>query len=180
RRDLFVIVTETLRGLPRLYRGQLPEAHAGRMGVYIALGSFPAAITGLLIESRIDEYFHTEPISRSALALLALMLVVVGMLLGVAARYSRRNGNRAFDSIGLRDVLVIGVAQATALLPGVSRSGSTIIAGLFSGLSRPVAARFSFILGIPLVFGAGMREMYQLWQEGIPRDERAVFAVGII
>lgn len=180
RQDLLYIARGTLRGLPTMRRRRMPEDHAARLGVYIVLGSIPAAVTGLLIESRIDEYFHTEPLSRAALTMLSVMLIAVGLLLGVADRYGRRRAGRGFESIGLRDALVIGAAQATALFPGVSRSGSTIIAGLFSGLSRPVAARFSFILGIPIVFGAGMREMVALAREGIPAEERMVFAVGIV
>ncbi|HUG13376.1 MAG TPA: undecaprenyl-diphosphate phosphatase, partial [Thermomicrobiales bacterium] len=78
------------------------------------------------------------------------------------------------------DALIIGIAQATALFPGVSRSGSTIIAGLFSGLSRPVAARLSFILGVPIIFAAGLREMVRLARAGIPADERMVFVVGVL
>lgn len=180
RRDLWAIALGTLRGLPTMGRGRMPEDHAARLGIYLVLGSIPAAVVGLLIEERIDEFFHTEPLSRGALAMLAVMLISVGLLLGVADRYGRRGPGRTFESIGLRDALLIGVAQSTALFPGVSRSGSTIIAGLFSGLSRPVAARFSFILGVPIVFGAGMREMVNLARAGIPADERMVFAVGVL
>lgn len=178
--DIKAMVQGFFRGLPHLRKGKLPEDHSARLGLFIIAGTFPALIVGLLVESRIDEYFHTEPLSRTALAILALMLIIVGLLLGVADRYGRRRAGRGFESIGLRDALIVGLAQATALFPGVSRSGSTIIAGLFSGMTRPVAARFSFLLGIPIVFGAGMREIYRLLQEGIPRDERVVFAVGII
>jgi undecaprenyl-diphosphatase len=180
RRDLLAIAAGSVRGLPTMRRGRMPEDHAARLGIYIVLGSIPAAVVGLLIESRINDFFHTEPLSRPALAALAVLLIVVGLLLGAADRYGRRHPGRSFESIGLRDALVIGLVQSTALFPGVSRSGSTIIAGLFIGLSRPVAARFSFILGIPIVFGAGTREIYNLTQEGIPADERIVFAVGVV
>ncbi|HUG15001.1 MAG TPA: undecaprenyl-diphosphatase UppP [Thermomicrobiales bacterium] len=180
RRDLLAIARGTLRGLPAMRRRRMPEDHAGRLGVYIIIGSIPAAGAGLLIEGYIDQLFHTEPLSRWALAVLAVMLIAVGLLLGAADRYGRRRSGREFEQIGLRDALLIGAAQATALFPGVSRSGSTIIAGLFSGLSRPVAARFSFILGIPVVFGAGMRELSRLARDGIAADERTIFAVGVV
>jgi undecaprenyl-diphosphatase len=114
------------------------------------------------------------------MGILAVMLIGVGLLLGAADRYGRRRQGRGFESIGLRDALVIGLAQSAALFPGVSRSGSTIIAGLFSCMTRPVAARFSFLLGIPIIFGAGMREIITLFQDGIPPEERAIFAVGIV
>jgi undecaprenyl-diphosphatase len=178
--DLKAMVLGFFKGLPELRHGRLPEDHAARLGLYIIAGTFPALIVGVLIESRIDEYFHTEPLSRTALAMLALLLLGVGLLLGVADRYGRRREGRGFESLGLRDALIVGLAQATALFPGVSRSGSTIIAGLFRGMSRPVAARFSFLLGIPIIFGAGMREVLRLFQQGIPPDERGVFAVGIL
>jgi undecaprenyl-diphosphatase len=178
--DLKQMALGALRALPGLARGRLPDDPIARLGLYVIPGTIPAAVVGLLAESAIDEYFHQEPLSRTALLLMTLMLIVMGLLLGVADRYGRRNGQREFHALGLRDAVLVGVAQAFALLPGVSRSGSTITAGLFSGMSRPVAARFSFLLGVPIVFGAGMMGVLDLVQEGIPAGERDVFFAGVL
>lgn len=181
-RDLREIILGTLRGLPDLAHGRFPNDPMGRIGVFIALASIPAAIVGLLAESAIDEYFHQDPISDTAIAISAVVLIVMGLLLGAADRYGRRRAgtNREFRTIGLGDALLIGCAQAFALLPGVSRSGSTITAGLFTGLSRPVAARFSFLLGVPIVLAAGLAEMTDLVREGVPANERGPFIAGVL
>jgi undecaprenyl-diphosphatase len=157
----------------------------GQLGLFIALGTIPAVVLGLTAESAIDEYFHQDPVSRTALALSAVTMIAMGLLLGAADRFGRRNGkpgdvDRELHHLGLRDALVVGLAQSFALLPGVSRSGSTITAGLFAGMSRPVAARFSFLLGVPIVLGAGLREMLDVARDGIPAGERGVFAAGIL
>jgi undecaprenyl-diphosphatase len=81
--------------------------------------------------------------------------------------------------VGLGDGLIVGIAQAFALLPGVSRSGSTITASLFLGMERASAARFSFLLGIPAIAGAGLLETLHLLRAGMPPEERLVFAVGM-
>jgi undecaprenyl-diphosphatase len=180
RRDLWAMLTGVLGSWRQLLRGRLPHDPMGRLGLYIALGSVPAAVVGLLAKSAIDEYFHQDPISRAALAISALMLIVMGLLLGAADRYGARHDGRSFHTLGLRDALLVGLAQAFALLPGVSRSGSTITAGLFAGMSRPVAARFSFLLGVPIVLGAGLTEMLDLAREGIPAGDRDVFVAGIL
>ena len=101
----------------------------------------------------------------------------MGLLLGAADRDGRRNAQTAGEErqlrqLGLRDALIVGLAQSFALLPGVSRSGSTITAG-FAGMSRPVAARFSFLLGVPIILGAGLREMLDIARDGIPAESVA-------
>jgi undecaprenyl-diphosphatase len=185
RNDLLAMLLGVLRSWRGLLRGQLPDDQMGRLGLYIAIGTIPAVIAGLLAENAIDEYFHQEPISRTALALSATTLIAMGALLGAADRFGRRysvleSGERQLHQLGLRDALIVGLAQSFALLPGVSRSGSTITAGLFAGMSRPVAARFSFLLGVPIILGAGLKEMLDVVQDGIPAGERGVFVAGVI
>jgi undecaprenyl-diphosphatase len=181
-RDLREIILGTLRGLPDLAHGRFPNDPMGRLGIFIALGSIPAAIVGLLANDAIDEYFHQDPVSDTAIAISATVLILMGLLLGAADRYGKRHmrPDRDIRTIGLGDALIVGCAQAFALLPGVSRSGSTITAGLFTGLSRPVAARFSFLLGVPIVMAAGLVEMIDLAREGIPAGERGVFVAGVL
>ncbi|HYI16248.1 MAG TPA: undecaprenyl-diphosphatase UppP [Thermomicrobiales bacterium] len=185
RNDLLAMLFGVLRSWRRLLRGQMPDDQMGKLGLYIALGTIPAIVIGLIAESAIDEYFHQDPVSRTALALSAITMIAMGLLLGAADRFGQRNsrrgtGDRELHRLGLRDALVVGLAQSFALLPGVSRSGSTITAGLFAGMSRTVAARFSFLLGVPIVLGAGLREILDVARDGIPADERGIFAAGIL
>ncbi len=97
---------------------------------------------------------------------------------------AERIGKHAIDlkNITLRTALGIGVAQALALVPGVSRSGSTITTGLFFGLKREAAARFSFLLSTPIVLGAGLKKLYDMLQgtEGIPADQTGGFVIGFL
>lgn len=181
RSDLLLMARGMLAGLPQIVRGRQPDEQMGRIGLWIIIASIPAGIVGLLAESTIDDYFHQDPISRTALALSAVVLIVMGLVLYAAERYGRRQGQgRTFADLRFRDAMLVGLAQAAALLPGVSRSGSTITAGLFSGLERPVAARFAFLLGVPIVAAAGAKQMLDLVREGIPADERGVFIVGVL
>jgi len=92
-------------------------------------------------------------------------LILTGVLLLLAER--RRHGGLALDQIGWFDALVIGLAQAVAIFPGISRSGITIAAGLGRGLERPAAARFSFLLSAPIIFGAGLFQLRALSAEGL-------------
>ena len=130
--------------------------HHLRMGSYrpesqllwlIALGSLPAAVTGLLLESWIEDNVR-QP------WLVAVALAVVGTVMLVADRRSRRD--RELRTVGLADAVLIGVAQACALVPGVSRSGATMSVALFRNFSRDAAARFAFLLGTPAFVGAAI------------------------
>ncbi|MBU1152189.1 undecaprenyl-diphosphatase UppP [Patescibacteria group bacterium] len=119
----------------------------GKLIMYILLGSVPAVILGFTAEDWIDGIFRN-------VGAVAVMMLIVGVvfLLGEYVAGKRKSG----VVIGFRKAFVIGLAQACALIPGVSRSGSTIVAGLFQGVSREAAARFSFLLGLPVMAGAGL------------------------
>lgn len=180
RRDLYAMARGALGGWRSLVRGRMPDDEMGRLGLYIAAGTVPAAIAGVLFESVIDEYFHQDPISSTAMAVLALLLIGMGLLLGLADRVGQRRGGRGLRQIGFLTAMAVGVAQMLAIIPGVSRSGSTITAGLFAGLDRAAAARFSFLLGVPIILGAGTKEMIDLAQEGVPAGERGIFVAGVL
>jgi undecaprenyl-diphosphatase len=141
-----------------------------RLPWYIGLASIPAAIVGVFFEDII------EALLRSPLVV-AVLLIAFALLLLVADRTSTRS--RSISDITLRDALLIGVAQAFALMPGVSRSGITITAGLFRNISRPDAARFSFLLGTPVTVGAFLYKMLEAFQQGFPRDEVLPFVLGV-
>lgn len=115
----------------------------------ILVGTIPAALAGLLLESVFD--------SISSPPVVAAFLLVTAALLLYSDRHAA--SNRSLDSLTLRDALTIGAAQAFAILPGISRSGSTIAAGIVRGLPRASAARYSFLLGTPIILGAGLKQI---------------------
>ncbi|HEX9990964.1 MAG TPA: undecaprenyl-diphosphatase UppP [Chloroflexia bacterium] len=145
---------------------------------FLAAASIPAALAGVVAESKIDELFHDPANIRTGILVIAIMMIVMGALLLLAERVGRHAMDLSQITFGT--ALAIGVAQALALIPGVSRSGSTITAGLFFGLKRDSAARFSFLLATPVVLGAGLKKLYDVVQspEGIPAAQVVGFGVG--
>ena len=129
---------------PRVFRAQWRVVPAHRILTAIIVGTFPAVLVALLFYSTITSLF-SEPYFTGA------MLIVTGTILFVCERWPSRNRN--LGEITLRDGLWIGLGQALAVLPGISRSGTTISAGLVRGLDRESAARFSFLLTIPAILG---------------------------
>ncbi|NEQ35607.1 MAG: undecaprenyl-diphosphate phosphatase [Okeania sp. SIO3I5] len=132
-----------------------------RMAIGIGLGTIPIVFFGLLIKVFIPD-FDNSPL-RSTLAI-AIASIVMALLLGMAERIGSRKRN--FEELDVKDGILMGLAQALALVPGVSRSGSTITGGLFMGLERATAARFSFLLGLPAITLAGLVELKTLLDEG--------------
>ncbi len=145
--DLARIVRAWFTGLRDPVARRTLEA---RMGWYIGLGTIPISVAGLVFQ---------EPIETGARnrALIAVALIVGGGVLWLAERRGRRC--RSLDSLQVGDGLLVGLAQAAALVPGVSRSGATIAAGLFLGLDRVAAARYSFLLSVPAVVLSGLFEL---------------------
>ena len=153
REDLWRIVTTWLRSLrePEL-RGTLDA----RMGWYIGLGTVPIAVFGFIFKDQIEE-------GARSLYLIGTTLIVLGLLLLLAEKVATHE--RPLERITRRDAIVIGFAQALALIPGVSRSGATITAGLFSGFDRAAAARYSFLLSVPAVVLSGLYELRDIGHE---------------
>ena len=178
--DLWAMLTAVLRSWRTLLHFQAPTEPEGRLGLYLVAGSIPAGIVGLALASTIDKRFHAGDVSNGAIAVVAIVIIVFGLLLGVADRYGRRAATREMEQLGLTDAVVIGLAQMLAVVPGISRSGSTITAALFRGLSRRTAARFSFLLGVPIIMGAGLKDAASLARDGIPQGERWVFVAGVL
>lgn len=143
-----------------------------RLFWYLVAATFPAGIAGLLFKNQI------ETTLRSPL-IIGVMLIVVGMVLWWAERVARLE--RSLAQVPLLDAMIIGCAQALALVPGTSRSGITISAGLFRGIDRASAARFSFLLSSPIILGASAKAALDVFLgEGIPPEIRAPFAVGLV
>ena len=131
--------------------GRLPHSDPDvRMGWLIIIGTVPIVVLGLFFEEMIDTVFRT-------LWLTATMLVVFAVLLAIADAYGRQR--KPLEQLSIRDGILFGFAQALALIPGVSRSGGTITAGLLMGYTREAAARYSFLLAIPAVFGSGFYKL---------------------
>lgn len=140
-----------------LLRGLTPNesgAQGRRLIVMLVLGTIPAVIAGLTLGPLIERSF-------TSLAVVGLGLLVTASLLLVSKRFNRNGAQagRTLDDVSTTDAVLVGVVQSAALVPGISRSGSTIVAGLGRGLSRETAARFSFLLSIPAILGATLYEL---------------------
>lgn len=151
------------------------ESNEFRMGLGIILGTIPIMIFGILIKILIPD-FDNSPLR--SLAAIALASIVMSLLLALAERVGQRK--RDFDNLTLPDGLWMGLAQSLALIPGVSRSGSTLTAGLFTGLERATAARFSFLLGIPAITLAGIVEFKDVLDAGIGSAGLVPLFIGVI
>jgi undecaprenyl-diphosphatase len=127
-----------------------PPEPAARHLLYIIAGTIPVGVAGILLKHRIEGSFRALPVIATA-------LIVVGLALAFVEK--RSSHARQLDDITFRDAMIIGCAQMLALVPGVSRSGITLLAALAIGLARPAAARFSFLLSIPAVAAAGLFEL---------------------
>ncbi|MGF1492454.1 MAG: undecaprenyl-diphosphate phosphatase [Microcoleaceae cyanobacterium] len=132
-----------------------------RIALGIALGTLPIVFFGVLIKVFVPDYDNS--ILRST-ASIAIASIVMALLLGIAEKVGTRQ--RDYEQLTRQDGILMGCAQALALIPGVSRSGSTLTAGLFMGLQRATAARFSFLLGIPAITIAGLVELQTLISDG--------------
>jgi undecaprenyl-diphosphatase len=139
---------------------------------FLAIATIPGAIVGKLLDKYADEYF------REHIFLIAGALIVVGLLMWAGEKASRMD--KPLTRISLLDALIVGCAQACALIPGVSRSGSTITAGLFRNMTREAAVRFSFLLSTPIIAGAALLKAHELHKEGLPHAMHAPFLVGIL
>ena len=156
RADLWRIATGFLASLRdrTLWR---TTSHDAKLGWYIVLGTIPISIIGFAFADQIENEIRS-------LELISTVLILFSIVLLAADRAGKRE--REVDSINARDGLVIGFAQALALVPGVSRSGATISFGLFRGLTRAAAARYSFLLSVPAVVLSGAFELRHIGDEG--------------
>ncbi|MGQ4648411.1 undecaprenyl-diphosphate phosphatase [Lyngbya aestuarii] len=169
--DLTQVTTGTLRAI----RESDYQSQDFRMALGIALGTLPIVFFGLLIKKFIPD-FDNSPMRSTAT--IASVSIVMALLMGLAEKIGQRK--RDFEALGTKDGVGMGLAQALALIPGVSRSGSTLTAGMFMGLERATAARFSFLLGIPAITLAGLVELVGLLQEGLGDAGIAPLIVGVI
>jgi len=163
RRD----VARMIAAVPRLFDAADPDA---RLIWLLAVGTIPAIAVGLLFKHQIEDHLRTPPVAAAMLALGAVLLLAAD-----------RTGSktRGEGSLTLAEALMIGCAQAVALVPGVSRSGATITVALLIGLRRADAARFIFLLAIPAILGAAASEAPKLIKAGLG-DTAPLFLIGVV
>ena len=148
---------QVLKGIGKAFRhGQWREPEA-RLGVAMVVGTIPILLVGLLIKLFWSEGYETSPLR--SVPFIAMVSIVMALLLALAERLGPRQKKLA--DVSGRDGLIVGLAQMLALIPGVSRSGSTLTASLFYGWQRADAARFSFLLGVPAISISGIVELNQ-------------------
>jgi undecaprenyl-diphosphatase len=157
-------------------RSASPSELQGRLALLIAIASVPALLTGLFGQETLDSLFRTDDRQGRAVAIIAVLLIAIGLLMLAAERTAAHQ--RKVHHLTWRDAVTIGLSQATALLPGVSRSGATITSGLFQGLNRTDAARFSFLLGTPLILAAGLKALSDAARAGLSGGEVLDLLVG--
>ncbi len=167
-RDLWNILVAWLKSFRHW---NIKEDANQRLAWLLVLASVPGAIAGVLLEKTADTAF------RSPL-LVGIVLIIAGVVLWIADRYNEQRDD--MDKLGWGKALLIGVAQAIALIPGVSRSGATITLGRFLKLKRDAAAKFSFLMSAPILLGAVAKKMYDLRHVTVTSTQRWDFVVGII
>lgn len=146
-RDIWTIGSGWVRGV---FSHAAREAPEWRMGWFVIIGSMPIVVLGLLLQDMIDQEFRN-------LWVIGTTLIVLGLVLGLAEKIGRKTS--PIEDLTMKHAILLGIAQAGALVPGVSRSGATISMGLFLGYERAAATRYAFLLAIPAVVGAGIYKL---------------------
>ena len=154
----------------KLLTGKTKDPDAKLAG-FIIVATIPAGIAGLLLDKYADEHLRKPP-------LIAVMLILLAFGLLLAERAAKQV--TTINNISLTDALSVGFAQALALIPGVSRSGVTITAGLFRGLTREAAARFSFFLSTPIIGAAVALKMLHLFRHGLSGGDALPWLAGVV
>lgn len=142
-----------------------------RLFWFLVLATVPAGAAGWRFEHAADEQLRSPTI-------IGIALIVVGLCMWAGERLGSRQHD--LGRVSLLDSLWVGVAQAFAVIPGVSRSGVTMTAGLFRGMTRETAARFSFLLSTPIITGAVLKKGFEIRHEGLPPEMRLPFLLGVI
>lgn len=163
-KDLLAILKATLD-----FRNSTPERN---LGLYILIATVPALLAGYLLKDAVEALFR-QPMLEAA-----IRLFTAAILLGLAEWLTRKN--RSLDSMTWLDALLIGLMQVIAVFPGASRSGTTIAGGMFRGFDRPSAARFAFLMSVPVMLAAGRYEMLDVIQMPNLADFLPLLAAGFV
>jgi undecaprenyl-diphosphatase len=155
-----------------------------RLAWLVVIGTIPGGIAGVLFESKLDALFHQPgvPITPIAMIIMAVIIAGFGVLLLLADHLARHV--QGMQDLNLKNTLLIGLSQALAVFPGVSRSGSTITTGLALGLKRETAAKFSFLLSAPIIAGAGLKSLWEIYSGlktgAVAQTDLILFPIGFI
>ena len=149
------------------------QSESFRLVLGLLLGTLPIIVAGVLVKPILNACH--SPLRR--LVVIGLACIVMSLLLALAEKQGKHN--RGFEELTLRDGIWVGIAQAFALIPGVSRSGSTLTAGIFLRMERDTAARFSFLLGLPAVLLAGAVELHALFKAGLNANGWLILLIGL-
>jgi undecaprenyl-diphosphatase len=168
-------LSQITRGIFQAVRTSNYQSQDFRLGMGIGIGTIPIIVGGLCLKLFVPD-LDNSPL-RSMIAI-ALASIFMSLLLALAERLSTPKRN--FEELKVKDGIWMGLAQTLALIPGVSRSGSTITAGLFANLERATAARFSFLLGIPAITLAGLVELKDIFTQGVAQAEIISVVIGLI
>lgn len=168
-------LTQVVSGMVKAVARRDYQSTDFRLGAGILLGTLPIVVCGLLLKILVPDLDDSPIRSMGAIAVAS---IVMALLLAAAEVVGQRK--RGFQALTMRDGIIVGLAQALAIVPGVSRSGSTLTAGLFFGLERSTAARFSFLLGIPAITLAGLVELPTVFDAGLNIIDPLPLAAGLL
>jgi len=167
RKRILKLVKSVLFGRMRLVNGKWQYTDDNlRLAILLIAATIPAALIGILFDDAIEQAFN-NPIAVS------IALLVTGGILFGTGRIAKRH-----EKIGWKQSLIIGFSQALAILPGISRSGTTIAAGIYSGVGQEKAAEFSFLMSIPVILGAGLIKFKDVLETGMPKGEVLAILIG--
>jgi len=166
--DLVTIFRSVIQGIKE--KAPFKEADS-RLGWYIVLGTIPAGLAGVLLKDRVEEVFGSPVIT-------AILLLGTALLLVLAEFFAKKE--KSLDKLTWQDSLGVGIFQALAIFPGISRSGATISGGMFKGYTREAAARFSFLLSIPIMLAAGLLSVIDLVSADFFFDFLPVLILGFV
>lgn len=165
RKDIFLLLISWVKS----FRGERDEN--SRLAWLLILGIFPAAAAGYFFNDYIENVLSTPIV-------IAVMLIVVGVLFIIIEKIAKAVND--LNALDWKKSLSIGIAQAIALIPGTSRSGITIIAGMGAGLKREAAAKFSFLLSLPIIFGASIKKTPELFGVGMGTNETIILVIAFV
>jgi len=179
--SVLAVVIYFFKDLLRITKGSIKalasknfESEEARMAAGIILGTIPICVIGLLVK-KLEEAEHSP---LRSLTVIAIASIVMGLLLFVAEKIGKHK--RGMENIGVRDGVLVGLGQCMALIPGCSRSGSTLTVAMLTGLKRADAARFSFLLGIPAILLSGLVELHGAYKEGLGDSGMMALIIGLI
>lgn len=170
RKEIFNIFNGTLKSI----KNKDYSSTEFRLGIGIIIGTIPVGIMGLILKSVLNS--PNSPLR--SLYVIGVACIVMGALFIIAEKVCKHE--RDLSKLTFKDCIIVGLSQVAALIPGVSRSGATISAGLFLGLKRETAAAFSFILGVPVIVAAGLKQIHEMYNASMTAQGWSILTVGII